>query len=681
MRKKAKYTIRNMLIICLLLGVVLSSLITTFLTTRTIKSEVEQKVLLLAKDNTKKYTDLFKQVEQLQSNLTIYVQNSFDLKEQNKDNYYVKNYADKFIPMIQKIAEKNPGDYNGVYVTFNPELYGQNETYGGWIMNDGNGNYKNSFKLDKAGFVESDPNMNWWYDPIKLGKPQWVTLINKASNSKDFSYNTAVYVDSKLICILGTDFLDSKIRKDISTIKFYNTGHAELVYPEQFKTKFADSKYKSLLDKINTTDSGVEKINESGKDSFVSFSKLPGGSIVLFQVPISEILSQMYKLLFVGVLIVTIITLIFLSYIIMFLKKNLTGPIDMLSEYFDKVAHLDLTENLDDNLLKKKGEMGIISNSAQTIVENLKKFIVTGADVSKQLLASSENFIQVSEESAKAAEEVSNSIEEVANNSIEQAKITETGAQKMDELNTSVENNGILIKDLSASIKNVIALKDEGLATINELMNKTNESKSTLDVIQKDVVETNESAVQIDQASKTIQGIAEQTNLLALNAAIEAARAGESGKGFAVVADEIRKLAEESTNSAKIIEQIVSALQQNSKTTVSSMGNVSLIISQLMDNVYSTKDKFENISHNLDSVETSMAHFVNESNNVTNIKDEFITIIEHLSAMSEKNASYSQNVSSATEEQVASLQEVTATSSLLMNLSKELKDMIDEFKY
>ena len=59
---------------------------------------------------------------------------------------------------------------------------------------------------------------------------------------------------------------------------------------------------------------------------------------------------------------------------------------------------------------------------------------------------------------------------------------------------------------------------------------------------------------EIDKYAKTsdeIVGISKQTNILALNASVEAARAGQFGKGFAVVAEQIKRLSDQSQQSAK----------------------------------------------------------------------------------------------------------------------------------
>lgn len=60
---------------------------------------------------------------------------------------------------------------------------------------------------------------------------------------------------------------------------------------------------------------------------------------------------------------------------------------------------------------------------------------------------------------------------------------------------------------------------------------------------------------QLSSISETIRDMARQTEILSINAAIAAAHAGEAGRAFSVLASEVRRLALESSNSAKHIEQ------------------------------------------------------------------------------------------------------------------------------
>ncbi|HWP97824.1 MAG TPA: methyl-accepting chemotaxis protein [Syntrophomonadaceae bacterium] len=69
-----------------------------------------------------------------------------------------------------------------------------------------------------------------------------------------------------------------------------------------------------------------------------------------------------------------------------------------------------------------------------------------------------------------------------------------------------------------------------------------------------------QNAANITEVLVFTKSVADQTKMLGLNAAIEAARAGEMGRGFGVVAEEIRKLSDQSKQTADEIGKLIRAI-------------------------------------------------------------------------------------------------------------------------
>ncbi|RNC62841.1 MAG: Methyl-accepting chemotaxis protein 4 [Candidatus Dichloromethanomonas elyunquensis] len=113
-----------------------------------------------------------------------------------------------------------------------------------------------------------------------------------------------------------------------------------------------------------------------------------------------------------------------------------------------------------------------------------------------------------------------------------------------------------VLSELFSDLDDAASFVEELAASSEELAASSQESS---DIAQTTTQEVNG----ISKILEVIRRVAQQTNLLGLNAAIEAARAGEHGRGFSVVAEEVRKLAEESNNSAKNIDEVLKRFQDS----------------------------------------------------------------------------------------------------------------------
>ena len=388
---------------------------------------------------------------------------------------------------------------------------------------------------------------------------------------------------------------------------FSNLENQENMY-EIVKTNPMAASLCKLYDKALAGHSDVENyVYLDGVEYTISYAPVEGTSWILFAETPEEIAFRSVKSAISICVYLCLIILIIANIFITIYAEKFVVPVRNTANLIGKIADGDLSitpkEQADlEKFSKSKSEIGEISKSVSILREKLYDVIEQVAMNAKDL--------------ASKAEQISAASTDLSTSSSEQAAAAENIAHEVSNIAQAIsETSRNAVETGSLTHKVVVDTKSGGETISNAV----------------------EAVKNIAKKVTIIEEIASNTNLLALNAAIEAARVGEAGKGFAVVAGEVRRLAENTTESATDISTI-------SVETVELADSAIMVLNSIIKEVEKTEKLIDEIVVANRSQDEGTENIKTTVNNLSNAVQQNASFSEELSAMAEELTAQSQSL-------------------------------------
>ncbi|RSL30811.1 methyl-accepting chemotaxis protein [Salibacterium salarium] len=360
------------------------------------------------------------------------------------------------------------------------------------------------------------------------------------------------------------------------------------------------------------------------------------------------------------------------------LSNRISRPVKTLSEKARQLSDGDLmVKNMN---VKSKDEVGQLAVNFNDMADNLRTILGKTRTAAERVAATSEQLSASSEETSASTNEIATTIQEVSHSTESTRERSTESLSLMQQLSINIEK----VTEASANVAKKVKETEEAAANGNKEIVHSSEQMGIINTQVQDsadiIKQLGERSTEIGTIIETITSISEQTNLLALNAAIEAARAGEHGKGFAVVADEVRKLAEESNQSANKITQLIEGIQQETKRAVEKMSEGQTEASEGVDVIERAGTAFQTIRTSIQEVGSQVQNVSDISKQMHANSTQVTTAVEEMSQVAETNADSAQNVAAGTKEQQSAMEEISSSSEELSTMAQDLQEEVSKFK-
>ncbi|PWW42359.1 MULTISPECIES: methyl-accepting chemotaxis protein [Paenibacillus] len=433
----------------------------------------------------------------------------------------------------------------------------------------------------------------------------------------------------------------------------------------------------SYINEMYKKNQGTVKYTYDGQELEAVFYTNPetGWKIVGEMVPseaadaVRPILIRAYTLVGAS-LIIGIILLVFII-------RSIHRPLLQLTQAASKVSAGDLTVRVG---LQRRDEFGQLGESFDTMTSSLRNVLGEVHDTSSQLAASSEELMASSEQTSRATEQVAELMQDAASGTNKQnASLAATG-QLVSEMSIGVKGISSSAEDTARIAVEASSKSEAGMVTVEDAVahiQKVNDESVAMAVVIQDLRAKNEEIVEI---VAEITNIAKQTNILALNASIEASRAGEQGRGFAVVANEVKSLANNSGSAAERINELMREMQEKTNAVQSTFAHTGEGMIKSTQMITEAGEAFKNIRSAVQLVAAQAGEVSAASRQIDGGMSYVSKEVNDTIELSNQIASGTEDGSAAAQEQLATMEEVAASSAALSRMAEDLQSLIEKFK-
>jgi len=298
------------------------------------------------------------------------------------------------------------------------------------------------------------------------------------------------------------------------------------------------------------------------------------------------------------------------------------------------------------------GDFNTIKNNLNACIEALAGVGAATNKTADTLQSSMKHIAQNAQGLSSASQQLAATSQQMSSNAEETSAQASTVATATQQVTTNLNSVATGAEEMTSTVQSISSNASEAAKVAGEAVKTANSANTT-------VAKLGESSAEIGQVIKVITSIAQQTNLLALNATIEAARAGEAGKGFAVVANEVKELAKQTAKATEDISQKITAIQEDTKRAVESIGSITGVINQIND------------------ISGTIATAVEEQSATTN---EMSRNVQEAAKGSGEISQNIQGVATAAESTTRGAQDTLKAAQQLTEMATQLRTLVDQFK-